>query len=218
MIGRLFAIFDPSGSFLFNNWVSLFLIPVFLIYKRFRRGFPLLIIWVLKILNKEIKLILNIKFVLFFIWPSIFLFILSRRFLGLLPFVFASGRHMSVSLRLGLVSWGRLQIRNFELINSLFTHLVPIGTPNILMPFIVVIERVRLIIRPITLSVRLSANIIAGHLILSLICSPAFYRTITFLARVFITRILRILEISVALIQPYVFYTLLRLYSRELDL
>jgi len=53
----------------------------------------------------------------------------------------------------------------------MLAHLVPIGTPPILIPFIVLIELIRTIIRPLTLAVRLTANIIAGHLLLVLLSS-----------------------------------------------
>jgi len=52
-------------------------------------------------------------------------------------------------------------------------HLVPKGTPVLLIPFIVLIELVRGVIRPFTLAVRLAANIVAGHLILVLVAGPA---------------------------------------------
>ena len=56
----------------------------------------------------------------------------------------------------------------------MFIHLVPSGCPFILMPFIVIIESVRLIIRPITISVRLAANLTAGHIILTLVRKNSF--------------------------------------------
>ncbi|CAL1285002.1 unnamed protein product, partial [Larinioides sclopetarius] len=56
-------------------------------------------------------------------------------------------------------------IKNFK--NSA-AHLVPEGRPIYLSPLIVIIERISHLIRPFTLSIRLAANIIAGHLIISL--------------------------------------------------
>lgn len=95
-------------------------------------------------------------------------------------------------------------------------HLVPLGTPSILVPFIVGIELVRNIIRPITLAVRLAANITAGHLILTLIRRPLPSRGL-FTSLVIFGGILPVivLEIAVSLIQRYVFITLVCLYLRE---
>jgi F-type H+-transporting ATPase subunit a len=97
----------------------------------------------------------------------------------------------------------------------MFTHLVPIGRPIALSFFMVFIETIRNIIRPITLSVRLAANIVAGHLLLSLLrntCEaqkPIYLVVGTFLAT------LIILEYAVAAIQGYVFVTLISLYMSE---
>ena len=97
---------------------------------------------------------------------------------------------------------------------SIIAHLVPSGTPLALMPFMVLIESIRTVIRPITLSVRLAANMIAGHLLLSL-CGGGFLSMVIGV-RAFIGQTLLFrLEIAVALIQSYVFITLVTLYSRE---
>merc|ERR1711972_202479 len=55
--------------------------------------------------------------------------------------------------------------------NRLFAHLVPTGTPGALIPVIVIIETVSNVIRPGTLSIRLAANMVAGHLLLTLLGS-----------------------------------------------
>lgn len=56
-------------------------------------------------------------------------------------------------------------------VDNIIRHLVPLGCPNGLIFLMVIIESVRILIRPITLGVRLSANIMAGHVILGLISS-----------------------------------------------
>merc|ERR1711874_24077 len=90
--------------------------------------------------------------------------------------------------------------------NNLFAHLVPRGTPVALMPVIVIIETVRNIIRPITLSIRLAANIVAGHLLLTLLGSQGLNVSIAILIILIISLILLlILEVAVACIQSYVF-------------
>ncbi|KAB1728998.1 ATP synthase F0 subunit 6, partial [Klebsiella pneumoniae] len=92
-----------------------------------------------------------------------------------------------------------------ETIHAL-AHLVPLGTPPALMPFIVLIELIRNIIRPITLSVRLAANIIAGHLLLTLLGNQGLRANLLTLFIIIIAQVLLlVLEFSVAIIQSYVF-------------
>ena len=100
----------------------------------------------------------------------------------------------------------------------MFAHLVPQGTPSVLIPFIVLIERVSNIIRPGTLAVRLAANIIAGHLLLTLLGSvgPSLSSSILSIL-IFSQILLLILESAVAVIQSYVFAVLRTLYTREIN-
>jgi F-type H+-transporting ATPase subunit a len=86
------------------------------------------------------------------------------------------------------------------------------------MPFIVCIETISNIIRPGTLAVRLTANIIAGHLLLTLIgntgnAMPTLLVSLLVLAQI----ALLTLESAVAIIQSYVFAVLSTLYSREVN-
>jgi F-type H+-transporting ATPase subunit a len=100
----------------------------------------------------------------------------------------------------------------------MFQHLVPQGTPSILIPFIVLIESIRNVIRPGTLAVRLSANIIAGHLIISLLGNQvANSENSILILLIFIQILLIILETAVAVIQAYVFATLSTLYCSEVS-
>lgn len=98
----------------------------------------------------------------------------------------------------------------------ILAHLVPLGTPPVLIPFIVLIETTSNIIRPGTLAVRLAANIIAGHLLLVLLGNQGPTLSSRILIVLIITQILLLtLETAVAVIQSYVFAVLATLYSRE---
>jgi F-type H+-transporting ATPase subunit a len=101
--------------------------------------------------------------------------------------------------------------------HHILTHLLPQGTPEPLIIFIVLIEITRNLIRPITLCVRLTANLIAGHLLISLLGNslltlPSHYSILVIPAPIMLT----ILERAVAIIQAYVFITLILLYSIEI--
>jgi len=86
------------------------------------------------------------------------------------------------------------------------------------MPFMVCIETIRNIIRPITLAVRLTANIIAGHLLLTLLGNTGNSLSLLIITFLLIAQIaLLTLETAVAIIQAYVFSVLSTLYSREVN-
>ena len=99
----------------------------------------------------------------------------------------------------------------------MFAHLVPQSTPGALIPFIVIIETISNLIRPGTLAVRLAANIIAGHLLITLLGNQTTVAGVTIISALLFTQILLlVLECAVASIQAYVFAVLSTLYSREI--
>lgn len=139
-------------------------------------------------------------------------------YLGLIPYTFTSSRHLRFTLTLAILVW--LSLILGSLILSLYDfliHLVPYGTPAGLICLIVLIELVRVIIRPITLSVRLAANIVAGHLLISLVCIPSLSSSPALALCLAGARIMIVLERAVALIQAYVFSTLSSLYISDLN-
>ena len=150
---------------------------------------------------------------------SLFTLVVVNNFLGLMPYVFTATRHISYTLPLRLGLWLGVVSRPILVNNCAFiAHLVPKGTPKILIPFIVLIEIVRSITRPFTLAIRLAANIVAGHLLLVLASSPAPFVG-GYILRLVIVRVvlLSILEAGVAVIQGYVFVRLRSLYMREVN-
>lgn len=222
MITNLFSVFDPRSSLLniSINWIRTFIGLLFipsmfwLIPSRYN------IIWsiIIKKLHIEFKILINSSFngrTLIFI--SLFSIILFNNFLGLFPYIFTRTSHIVITLSLALPLWLAYIIYGW-LINTqhIFIHLVPQGTPSILISFIVCIETIRNVIRPGTLAIRLTANIIAGHLLITLLgnTGPSLINYIVILL-LLVQIILLILERAVAIIQSYVFTVLRTLYSRE---
>ena len=146
---------------------------------------------------------------------GLFIIIVLINSLGLIPYVFTPTAHIIIPIRLALPIWLGLYSNGWMIkTNQRFIHLVPTGTPGVLMPFIVIIETIRSVIRPITLSIRLIANIVAGHLLLRL--TGGAITSLISLTPIFSAQlILLMLEVAVAFIQGYVFIILITLYVKE---
>nr|YP_009158195.1 ATP synthase F0 subunit 6 [Pomacea maculata]AKN78484.1 ATP synthetase F0 subunit 6 [Pomacea occulta]ART65956.1 ATP synthase F0 subunit 6 [Pomacea maculata] len=152
---------------------------------------------------------------------SLFLFLIFLNLSGLIPYVFSPTSHLVVSLSIGLPMWLCLimsaVMHNFS---SVVASLLPMGAPAALNPFLVLVESVSILVRPITLSVRLMANMSAGHIVLSLVgnyLTAALFSvslstmSLLILIQVFYT----IFEFGIGLIQAYIFCLLITLYSDE---
>lgn len=223
MITNLFSVFDPSTN-IFNfslNWLRTFIGLILIPYSFWVLPSRINVLWnsILITLYKEFKTLLgpNGQVGRTFIFISIFTLILFNNFLGLFPYIFTSTSHLTITLTLALPIWLRFMLYGWiNHTQHIFTHLVPQGTPRVLIPFMVCIETIRNLIRPGTLAVRLTANIIAGHLLLTLIGNTGNSLS-TFLLRflIFGQIALLVLESAVAIIQSYVFAILSTLYSRE---
>uniref|UniRef100_UPI0030FF228B ATP synthase F0 subunit 6 n=1 Tax=Carterocephalus argyrostigma TaxID=1663110 RepID=UPI0030FF228B len=225
MMTNLFSIFDPSTN-LFNlplNWLSTFLGLMFIPYSFWLIPNRHFIMWNLIInkLHSEFKILLGSNKLngSTFIFISLFSFVLFNNFLGLFPYIFTSTSHLTISLSITLSLW--LSFMFYGWINNtqhMFIHMIPQGTPNILMPFMVLIETISNIIRPGTLAVRLTANMIAGHLLLTLLSNTGINMpNYLIIILIFIQILLLTLESAVAVIQSYVITILSTLYSSEVN-
>nr|YP_010968410.1 ATP synthase F0 subunit 6 [Capila neolineata]WNO18752.1 ATP synthase F0 subunit 6 [Capila neolineata] len=225
MMSNLFSIFDPSTN-LFNipfNWMSTFLGIMFIPYTFWLIPNRQFILWnfIINKLHFEFKNLLGINSFngSTFIFISLFSFILFNNFLGLFPYIFTSTSHLTISLSISLSLW--LSFMFYGWINNsqhMFIHMIPQGTPKILMPFMVMIETISNIIRPGTLAVRLMANMMAGHLLLTLLSSTGISMSNYFIILlIFLQILLLILESAVAVIQSYVISILSTLYSSEVN-
>lgn len=224
MITNLFSVFDPSTT-IFNwsiNWLRTFLVLLFIpsIYWISPTSSNLIWASIIQKLHLEFKTLIgsnkiNLGNSLIFI--SLFSLILFNNVLGLFPYIFTRTRHIVITLSLSLPLWIAFIIYGwFNHNKHIFRHLIPQGTPTVLIPFIVYIELIRNVIRPGTLAIRLSANIIAGHLLLTLLGNTGNSLSILILNILIITQIILLtLEAAVAFIQSYVFAILATLYSTE---
>lgn len=221
MITNLFSVFDPRSSILSLAWCVLLIPPVLLplgIWKNISPQINLLN-ELLSIFKKEVNFTLGKKEkgrnVLII---TAFLTILTLNFLALYPQVFSPTSQLATTLPLSLTFWVSLIIFGWAKNTShILSHLLPQGTPAPLIMFIVIIEIIRNIIRPITLCVRLTANLIAGHLLISLLGNSLLkLRSVIVIASIICPILLTILESAVACIQAYVFMTLITLYTTEL--
>merc|ERR1712198_175196 len=154
-------------------------------------------------LNQEVKVTLGqlVPASLNLFVVSLFIFVLVNNLLGLLPFVFTGTRHLVFTSCISLRIWvGYILIFFLKNRSSFLAHLVPLGTPVVLVPVIVLIELIRAVIRPFTLAIRLAANIIAGHLLLDL-CSIPMITSSAMVKLVFFSALfsLSVLEFGVAL-------------------
>lgn len=220
MITNLFSIFDPSTRIIKLNWIIIFLPIIIAIRTTIKSNKFKTIINLIKIyLRTEINAMITRKNKSSIIIISrIFFFIIWINMPSLISFNFTITSQISFNFPIAITIWMRFLILGWiKKTKNIIAHLLPTGTPKILIPIIIIIEIIRQIIRPITLSVRLTANIIAGHLLLSLLSNLSITRITIFVNSIPILMILSFLEICVSIIQAYVFITLLTLYSTEIN-
>jgi F-type H+-transporting ATPase subunit a len=148
---------------------------------------------------------------------TLFTFILFCNVLGLIPYSFTVTSHIIITLALALVVFIGATIIGF--IRNGFGYLklfVPSGVPFILLPLVVVIEIVSYFIRPMSLSIRLFANMMAGHMMLKVM---AGFVVMLGVAAGWLPLVAMVglygLELLVAVLQAYVFALLTCMYLSD---
>nr|ACE74395.1 ATP synthase subunit 6 [Gecinulus grantia] len=177
--------------------------------------------WCIDLITKQLMTPLNKnghKWAL--ILTSLMILLLSINLLGLLPYTFTPTTQLSMNMALAFPLWLATLLTGLRNQPSAsLGHLLPEGTPTPLIPALILIETTSLLIRPLALGVRLTANLTAGHLLIQLI-STATTTLLSILPAISILTsiilfLLTILEVAVAMIQAYVFVLLLSLYLQE---
>ncbi len=154
---------------------------------------------------------------------SLFMFILTANMLGMIPYFFTVTSQIIVTFALALFVIGTVLFYGFYKHGFGFLNVfVPSGVPGILLPLVIAIEVISFLSRPISLSVRLFANMLAGHITLKVFAG--FVATLGTMGAVGIggavlpmimTVALTGLEFLVAFLQAYVFAVLTCMYLND---
>jgi F-type H+-transporting ATPase subunit a len=151
------------------------------------------------------------------------MFVLFSNLLGLIPYSYTTTSQIVVTFALALAIFvGVTLIALVKHGFHFFSFFVPSGAPKALIPFLVVIEVISYFVRPVSLSVRLFANMLAGHTMLKVFAGLAVMiasaggvvaagSVLPLIAIIGLTG----LEVLVAVLQAYVFTILTCMYLND---
>nr|YP_010760822.1 ATP synthase F0 subunit 6 [Nysius graminicola]WEY35861.1 ATP synthase F0 subunit 6 [Nysius graminicola] len=218
MMTNLFSTFDPATSmYISMNWMSsvMFTMMMPMTFWMLPNRINIMMTIITMKMYNEFKMLMGSNSMgMKLMMTSLFFLILINNIMGLIPYVFTSTSHLLFTLSIALPMWTSLMLFGWiNKTNHMFAHMIPTGTPNMLMPFMVMIETISNLIRPGSLAVRLTANMIAGHLLMSLLGNNT--NSIMLPIIIMIQIVLMMFETAVAMIQAYVFSVLSTLYSSE---
>jgi F-type H+-transporting ATPase subunit a len=153
----------------------------------------------------------------YFPWVfSIFMFVLFGNFLGMIPYTFTFTSHIIVTFALALMVFLTVTVIAFARHGfHFFAFFLPHGTPLAMAPMVVALEILSYFIRPVSLSIRLFANMMAGHTMLKVfggfVIVLGLFGVLPFAVNVALT----LFEFLVAALQAYVFTILTCLYLKD---
>nr|UTN43153.1 ATP synthase F0 subunit 6 [Strongylocotes lipogonus] len=222
MVCGLFSSFDPGMFFNYSEffhlkWVMLLLVFAFCDFRLFSLplGMSLVSISVIKFVTSMTFEISKKPKEMILMLSSLMFLVLMVNLLGMMPFSFSVTSHLSINLSWSIPLWmSGLLVTLFSSVKSFLAHMTPFGAPMFLLPLLVLVETVSYFIRPLTLGIRLMANVMAGHLILSLMGSTITY-SLTMLPSVLLLGGFLAFEICVCVVQAYVFFMLTAMYWKE---
>ncbi len=154
---------------------------------------------------------------------TLFFFVLMGNLLGLLPYSFTYTSHIAVTFGLAalvivIVTAVSLHIHGMHF----FSYFFPVGAPKLLAPLIIPIEIISYLSRPVSLSIRLFANMVAGHVMFEvfatfvvLLAGAGILGTAAGILPMAINVVLVGFELLVAVLQAYVFAILTCIYLHD---
>ncbi len=146
---------------------------------------------------------------------TLFMFIVSANFLGLLPMSFTTTSHFAVTVVLAMAVFLTVTIVGFVKNGAGFLGLFWVSSaPAALRPILAIIELISYFVRPVSHSIRLAGNVMAGHAVIKVFAGFAAVAVISPVSVVAISAMYG-LEILVAFIQAYVFTILTCVYLKD---
>jgi ATP synthase subunit 6 len=153
----------------------------------------------------------------------LFSFILFNNLVGMIPYSFCITSHLCITFTLGLIIWFGTTIIGFRTHGlHFFSLFMPSGAPFGIMPFLIGIELLSFIFKGISISVRLFANMMAGHSLLKILAGFAWIMLSAGTLGIFgagitlsIVIIISGLEFGIAFLQAYVFIMLSCMYLND---
>lgn len=148
---------------------------------------------------------------------TLFMFILSANLIGMIPFSFTVTSHIIVTFAMAIFVFIGVTILGFVRHGWHYLSLfLPAGVPTVMAPLMIVIELVAYLVRPVSLSIRLAANMTAGHIVMKVIASFVIMGGFIIgpIPFAFLT-LLTGFEIFVAVLQAYIFAILSCVYLSD---
>lgn len=147
---------------------------------------------------------------------SLFIFILFCNLFSMLPYAFTVTSHIAVTMAFAAFIFVCVTVIGFcKHGMHYFSLLVPSGTPILMAPMLFVIELIAYLARPVSLSIRLAANMIAGHVVLKVLASMAIMAGFFGIFPLMLLTLLTGFEIFVAVLQAYIFSILTCVYLND---
>jgi len=147
---------------------------------------------------------------------TIFMFVLFGNFIGMLPYSFTFTSHIAVTLTMALVIFVLVTVIAFAKHGfHFFSFFLPAGVPIILAPLMIAIEVISYFTRPLSLSIRLFANMMAGHTLLKVV--GGFVVPLGIFGVVPVAGLVAVtgLEFLIAFLQAYIFTILTCIYIND---
>lgn len=147
---------------------------------------------------------------------SIFFFVLFGNLLGMVPYMFTFTSHIIATFTLAMLVFLFVTVLGFVIHGvKFFGRFAPKGLPVFLLPLLIPIELISYLSRPLSLAVRLFANMMAGHTMMKVFAGFAAMLGIFGIAPIAVNVVLTGFEIVIAILQAYVFTILTCVYLND---